>query len=189
MLEKRVLIVSKRKNNKDEKGHFVGAFFVIYVLLGCGPFSEANQNTEQQSSMPTVSNSYEPSLDDIGFVELQFSAVTIDMQIPLGWFPNDGDMIKTASVKALDDLKTIKGYLQQLSFTGDLIELKDMQLANMDMLIQIYNAVFGHNNCHRLCFIRLPLAPPCCYCVALFVVNRTCEGKKRPEKRKLAAQR
>ena len=56
----------------------------------------------------------------------------------------------------------------------------------LDNSLSAHYAVFGHNNCHRLCFIRLPLAPwalPCCYCVALFLVNRTCEGKKRPEKK------
>jgi len=91
--------------------------------------------------MPAVSNSYEPSLDDIMFVEFQISAVIIDMRMPLGWYPDDKDKIKTASVKALGDLKTIKRYLQQLSFTEDVMELKGMQLAKMDILIQMYDGI------------------------------------------------
>lgn len=139
--------MSRRKNDRDEKRHFrgVGAglilVFVIYSLLGYRSLSKANQNTEPQSSMLAVSNSYEPSLDDIGFVEWQLSAVTIDMYRYLGWFPNEKEMLKKASVKAISDLKTLKDYLRQLSFTGDLIELKDMHLALIDTLAKIYDGI------------------------------------------------
>jgi hypothetical protein len=144
---KGVFIVSKRKNNRDPKRYFIGVVlvlilvFVIYILLGRFPFGNTNQNAGQQSLMPVVSNSYEPSLEDIGFVELQTSAVTIDMYRYLGWFPEEKEMLKKASVKAISDLKTIKNYLRQLRFTGDLIKLKDMHLAIIDMLVQIYDGI------------------------------------------------
>lgn len=143
----KVFIMSKRKNNRDRKRYFVGVglglilVFVIYISLDRFPFGNTHQNAGQQSLMPVVSNSYEPSLEDIGFVELQTSAVTIDMYRYLGWFPEEKEMIKKASVKAISDLKTIKNYLRQLSFTGDLIELKDMHLAIIDMLVQIYDGI------------------------------------------------
>jgi len=144
---RKVFIMNNIKNNRSTKRYFVGVglglilVFVIYVLLGRFPFDNTHQNAGQQSSMPAVSNSYEPSLDDIRFVELQFSAVITDMYMYLGWFPEEKEMLKKASVKAISDLKTIKDYLRQLNFTGDLIELKDMHLAIIDMLVQIYDGI------------------------------------------------
>ena len=46
-------------------------------------------------------------MDDIRFVELQIEAVTNDMYRYLGWFPDEKEMLKKESVKAIDDLVLI----------------------------------------------------------------------------------
>ena len=57
---------------------------------------EVSQDSEEQISLPSVSDSYEPSFDDIGFVGLQIETVSIDMKLYLGWAPDEIDMVKKA---------------------------------------------------------------------------------------------
>jgi len=74
-------------------------------------------------------------------VELQIESVTIDMYRYLGWFPNEEEILKKASIKAQNDLQAIKRHLQKLSFTGQLVDLKETSLAITDRLIQIYDGI------------------------------------------------
>jgi len=112
----------------------------ISVLFVCSPSSQSNTK-DSLSLMPPITDSYIGSIEDIRFVDLQIDAVTIDMHRYLGWFFDKKDMMKKASVKAIDDLRTIKDYLQKISFTDDLSELRDVNLTIIDMLIQTYNNI------------------------------------------------
>ena len=132
---------------KIEKEHIIGFVLglipvvILYYALGYWPFSKVSQAAEQKQLMPVIIESYEAGLDDIRFVELQIEAVTIDMHRYLGWFPDEKEMLKKASVKALDDLELIKDYLRQLDFAEQLIELKESNLTITDMLIGIYDGI------------------------------------------------
>ena len=132
---------------KIEKEHILGIIMglipvvILYFVLEYRPFNKANQTSEQERSMPAISDSYEASLDDIRLVELQIEAVTIDMHLYLGWFPEKKEMLKKASVKAIDDLINIKNYLNQLKFTNDLTDLKDISISALDSLVKIYDGI------------------------------------------------
>lgn len=132
---------------KIDREHIVGVILgliataILYAILEYRPFSRANQAAEQKRSMPTTSEPYKANLDDVRFVELQISAVTTDMYQYLGWFPDEKEMLKKASAKAIDNLGTIKAYLRQLHFTWPLSELKVTNLAIADRLIQIYDGI------------------------------------------------
>mgnify|MGYP000132517937 CR=1 FL=1 len=132
---------------KIAREHFIGVALglipvvMLYFALECRPFAKANQTAEQKNSMPLISEPYEASLDDIVFVGLQTEAITIDIHRYLGWFPDEKERLKKASVKAVDDLRTIKNYLGRLYFDEKLIELKKFNLANIDKLIQIYDGI------------------------------------------------
>jgi len=132
---------------KIQKSHIFGVILgltpvvVLYFALECRPFAKANQTAKQKNSIPLISEPYAASVDDLRFVELQIEAVTIDMYRYLGWFPDEKEILKKASVKAIDNLEVIRDYLQQLDFTGQLIELKKSNLANIDKLIQIYDGI------------------------------------------------
>jgi hypothetical protein len=118
---------------------------ILCTILGCGLFSQEKKTDEPVFQMPTITNQYEASLDDIRFVQLQVEAVTIDMYLYLGWFPDEKDALKKASVKAIRDLEMIKVYLQQLAFTGQLREFKETNQAIIDRLIQIYDDIESKN--------------------------------------------
>jgi len=114
---------------------------ILYFVLEYQPFSKANRTGEQNRLMPVICENYEANLDDIRFVELQIEAVTIDMHRYLGWLPEEKEMLKKASVRAINSLEVIRDYLQQFSFTERLKDLKDTSLAITDMLIQIYDGI------------------------------------------------
>jgi len=132
---------------KIEKEHILGVVLglipvvILYFVLEYRPFAKANQTAKQKNSMHLISEPYEASLDDIRFVGLQIEAVTIDMYRYLGWFPEEKKMLKKAPIKAIDNLEVIRDYLQQLDFTGQLIELKKSNLAIADRLIRIYDGI------------------------------------------------
>jgi len=114
---------------------------ILYFVLECHPFSKVNQTVEQKHSMPPIDDSYIATLHDIRFIELQIEAVTIDMYRYLGWFFDRKEMMRKASAKAIDDLRTIKDYLQQISFTADLIKLKNINLSIIEKLTKIYDGI------------------------------------------------
>ncbi len=91
--------------------------------------------------VPVINDSYEGSLDDIRFVDLQILAVMIDMDRYLGWLFSEKGMVKKASIKAVNDLGTIKDYLQQIAFTDNLLELRDINLTIIDKLIHTYDNI------------------------------------------------
>ncbi len=131
---------------KIEKRHIITIVLglipvvILYFVLEYHPFGNTN-HTEQKRSMPDINDSHIPTLDDIRFIELQIGAVTIDMYRYIGWFFDNKEMLKKASAIAIHDLGTINDYLQKISFSGDLVELRDSNLTIIDMLIRAYNHV------------------------------------------------
>ncbi len=114
---------------------------VSMLLFVCSPCSQSNTKENSQSLMPSINDSYQGDLDDLRFVELQISAVMIDVQKYLGWFFSEKEMMKRASARAISDLGTIKDYLQKISFTDDLVGLRDINLTIIDMLSQTYDNI------------------------------------------------
>ena len=55
------------------------------------------------------------ALDTMAFIELQISAVTTDMY--LGWLPEEKEMMKEASQRAIADLDDIGGPSYKAPFT------------------------------------------------------------------------
>ncbi len=114
---------------------------VISVVFVCSPCSKANTKDNHQSLMPPITDSYKGNIDDIRFIELQISAVTIDMYRYIGWYFSEKDMMKKASIRAIGDLRTIKNYLQKISFTEDLVGLRDRDLLIIEKLVQTYDNI------------------------------------------------
>ena len=104
---------------------------VISILFIC---ASCRSNTKDDSQSHA-------SIDDIRFVELQIEAVSIDMYRYLGWLFEEKEMTKKASVKAIDNLTIIKDYLKQISFTDEMLELRDSNLLIIEKLIHIYEGI------------------------------------------------
>ena len=113
----------------------------IFIIGLCWIVNACPNNDVYCKYVPVINNSYQGNLDDIRFIELQIDAVTTDMYRYLGWFFDEKDMMKRASIKAISDLRTIKDYLQQISFTDDLLELRDINITIIDNLIQTYDNI------------------------------------------------
>ena len=132
---------------KPAKIHYIGVVLVlataclVYWLINQASFLGLNNGTDKQRRWPPLDETYQPDLDDLKFVEMQISSVVIDMQRYLGWFPDDKNMMKKAAVKAIDDLINIKNYLNQLKFTNDLTDLKDISISALDSLVKIYDGI------------------------------------------------
>ena len=132
---------------KIQKEHIVGValglipLVILHFVLQYQPLSKTEPTVEQENTMPAISSPYKASVDDIRLIQLQIEAVTIDMHRYLGWFPEEKEMLKKASIKSQHDLQAIKGYLQQLRFTGHLAVLKEASLAVTDELIQLYDGI------------------------------------------------
>jgi len=132
---------------KIKKEHIIGTVVglipsvILYYVLECHPFSKANQTVEQKRSMPPICDSHIATMDDIRFVELQIDAVNIDMDRYIGWFPDEKEMLKKASIGAVNDLELVEDYLHQLEFTNKLIDLKKFIMAIIDTLIKIYDGI------------------------------------------------
>jgi len=124
-------------------GIVLGLVFILAVciLLNYRLFSRSGQNNEQGSQLLKVGDLDKPGLEDLRYVELQISAVTVDMQRCLGWFPEEKGMMKEAAVKAVDELKGIRDYLVQLELTGNLVKLREIGLAVINKLTNIYNGI------------------------------------------------
>jgi len=128
-----------------EKEHIIGVVLIpivsLYLVLEYPPFSKANQTTEQKRSMPNIDYLHIATLYDIRFVELQIEAVNIDMDRYIGWFPDEKEMLKKSSTKAVDDLESIKRYILKFRFPDDLAKLKNMNSIIIDKLIIIYDGI------------------------------------------------
>lgn len=103
--------------------------FICFILLQYWHV-KPTQTTEE----------HEAGLDEIIYVELQIEAVTIDMHRYLGWFPNNKEMLKKASTIAVNDLNSIKSYLQQYDF-DQFSDLKNYHMTLADMLIDLYSGI------------------------------------------------
>ena len=91
--------------------------------------------------MPAVDTSSRAGIDDIKFSELQISAVKIDMHRYLGWFPDDKELLRKASLKAIDDLAAIKVYLGQITLGGREKQLAETNISIINKLMQIYDGI------------------------------------------------
>ena len=80
-------------------------------------------------------------LDELIFMELQISAVTTDMYMYLGWFPDKKEWIKEASARAINDLTEIRTRISGLNLPTELVELKDMNFKMIDKLNEIYTGI------------------------------------------------
>ena len=80
-------------------------------------------------------------LDELRYIELQLSAVTTDMYLYLGWLPEEKDMMKNASRKAIADLNDVKNNLTILNVPKELANFKEMDFQLIDRLQKIYNGI------------------------------------------------
>lgn len=89
----------------------------------------------------TFASEIEDYLDELRYIDLQLAAVTTDMYLYLGWPPEEKDMMKDASQKAITDLNEIKNHLTGLSLPNELVNLKHMNLQLIGKLQEIYNEI------------------------------------------------
>lgn len=80
-------------------------------------------------------------LDELVYVELQMSAVTTDMYMYLGWFADEKDWIKKASVKAINDLEELEEYVANLKTPNEMVGLRNANNTVIKNLKAIYVAV------------------------------------------------
>ena len=83
----------------------------------------------------------EDSLHELVFVALQIDAVRTDISVNLGWNFENKEAMKEASLKAIEDLKGLKGYLDQTDLSRELAGYKDLEKDIIDTLIQAYNDI------------------------------------------------
>lgn len=83
----------------------------------------------------------EDYLDEFLFTELQISAVTTDMYMYLGWFPDEKEGMKEASEEAIKDLDEIQYLLANLFLPKELLELRQSNLRALEKLRDIYNGI------------------------------------------------
>ncbi|MCD6371756.1 MAG: hypothetical protein J7L39_03495 [Candidatus Aenigmarchaeota archaeon] len=80
-------------------------------------------------------------LDELIYIEFQVSAVTTDMYMYLGWLKDEKDQMREASIEAIDDLEKNRKHLMSLETPNELIELRDMNLAVINKLKEIYTGI------------------------------------------------
>ncbi len=80
-------------------------------------------------------------LDEFILTALQVSAVTTDMDMYLGWYPEEKESIKEASEKAIEDLEDIESRLNSLKLPKKLVKLKEANLKLIDKLKEIYTGI------------------------------------------------
>ncbi|MCM8783270.1 MAG: hypothetical protein NC818_00620 [Candidatus Omnitrophica bacterium] len=90
-----------------------------------------------ERAIPAEINDY---LDKLIFVDLQTSAVTIEMYKYLGWVEDRNEWGR-ASLKAIGDLEKIKEHLESLDFPEELNGLKNMYGIIIASLKSIYTGI------------------------------------------------
>ncbi|MGD9014841.1 MAG: hypothetical protein PVI33_02305 [Candidatus Omnitrophota bacterium] len=80
-------------------------------------------------------------LEKLAFLELQIGAVTTEMYMYLGWFPDNKEGIKQASGEAIVDLDEIRQQVAELKLPKQLSGLKEANLNVIDKLKEIYTGV------------------------------------------------
>jgi len=89
----------------------------------------------------TFASEIQDYLDELAFIGLQIQAVDIDMYLYLGWLPEEKELMKEASKKAIADLSEIRTYLLNLNLPEELAILKDINLKTIDRLKEIYTGI------------------------------------------------
>lgn len=126
---------------------FVEGLIVLAVGVGAYVFVPRQSDREEtEHLMPEVEKSYVASLDDIRFAEMQMWAVVTDMDRYLGWYSDEKDLIKKASVRAGSDLKEVERYLKAVQFSGKLAQLRDMQLVILHLMAKFYDGIESRND-------------------------------------------
>ena len=78
---------------------FKKTFFVLFFLC--------------ISSFSSFASSIPDYLDKILFSDLQLQAVTVDMYLYIGWFPEEKEEMKEASQKAISDLEELASFVKE----------------------------------------------------------------------------
>ena len=117
------LIISTAVNNRDSS-----------------VFSQAEQ--DKFRAKPEIGEYIDKhTLNDLRFIELQISAVTIDMYRYLGWFFDEKHLTKKASIKAVDDLNNIKEHLKEMHCPKSMVKLKYLLGNIIDSMVDIYDGI------------------------------------------------
>lgn len=80
----------------------------------------------------------EDSFDELAYLEAQTSAVTIDMSRYIGWYPDEKEWMKEASLRAVKDLDEIERRLLDMNLKKDLALLRDKNVEIIETLKAIY---------------------------------------------------
>lgn len=102
-------------------------FAAVAVIFNTLSFAETNEVSDY--------------LDDMVHIEFQISAVTTDMYMYLGWFPDKKDWIKEASDKAIADLEELEKRLANLKTPEELVSLRDANNSVITNLKAIYSGI------------------------------------------------
>jgi hypothetical protein len=132
------------KNKTDQIVGFVLGLIVIVICYYW--FFEKTPDAPPQtdgtfSSMPAADRSGVAGIDEFRLCELQMSAVIIDMHRYLGWFPDEKEAMRTASIKAVSDLLSIKTFLNDCRFKRPHRTVAEQTLTAIDKLILLYDGI------------------------------------------------
>jgi len=89
----------------------------------------------------SLGSNIQDGLDELTYAELQISAITTDMRLYLGWFPEEKELMGKASQKALKDLDEVKRFLTSLDIPDELTAVKKKELKLIASLEAIYTGV------------------------------------------------
>lgn len=93
------------------------------------------------SGITFASREYRDYFDELAYVDLQLSAISIDMSKYLAWFFDDKETMKKVSQENIDDLDKIRAYIENLDMPKELAEIKDMNLRVIDIFKNIYKGI------------------------------------------------
>jgi len=92
-------------------------------------------------SKVTFASEIDDCLDELLFTDLRVSAVTTDMYVYLGWFPDEKKEMKEAAEEAIKDLDQIQYHLANLFLPKELLELRASNVRAIEKLKDIYNGI------------------------------------------------
>jgi len=93
------------------------------------------------SSFSSFASSISDYLDKILFSDLQLQAVTVDMYLYIGWFPEKKEWMREASQKAINDLEELASFVKESNPPKSLVNLKEEFLKLIDKLKEIYQGI------------------------------------------------
>jgi len=108
----------------NKKQLVVACFFILFSFSNAFAFSDI-----------------EDYFDRLMFVDLQVSAVTIEMYGVLGWFSDDKESVSLTSKAAEKELDFIKSSLMGLKVPNELQKAKDIEIEAIDRIREAYNGI------------------------------------------------